>query len=194
MEPARSELLSELFTHGRAHDAELADRHQRLRNVEPETAALMAVLVRALAARRLLELGTSNGYSTIWLGDAAESHGGRVLSVDLDPGRAEQARENIARAGLGDVVELRLQDAGEALAGLPDEGADFIFMDAERTEYVSYWEHLLRVLARPGLLVVDNAISHAEEMAAFRALAEGDERASVALVSVGAGVLVISRA
>jgi predicted O-methyltransferase YrrM len=152
----------------------------------------MAVLARALRAQRILELGTSNGYSTIWLGDAAEGQGGRVVSVDVEEGRHAQARENIARAGLEEVVELRLQDASETLAALPDGGADFIFLDAERPAYVSYWQDLVRVLASPGLLLVDNATSHAKEMRAFRALAEADERAAVSLLGVGAGVLAVA--
>ena len=193
MDEARRALLAELEIHGREHDAERADRLQRLRNVEPDTAAMIAVLARALRAKRLLELGTSNGYSTIWLGDAAEACGGRLVSVDVDEGRHAQARANVARAGLTPVVELRLQDAGETLAAMPGSGADLVFLDAERPAYVSYWEDLVRVLASPGLLIVDNAISHAEEMEPFRALAEADARVTVSPVAVGAGVLLIAR-
>ncbi len=193
MDPARRALLAELEEHGRAHDAAHEDRRERLRNVEHDTAAMMALLVRALRARRILELGTSNAYSTIWLGDAAVGQDGRVLSVDVDEGRHAQACANVARAGLEATVELRLEDAAETLAGVPDSGADFVFLDAERPAYVGYWEDLVRVLASPGLLLVDNAISHAEEMAAFHALAEDDERVALALLGVGAGVLAITR-
>jgi predicted O-methyltransferase YrrM len=194
MDTDRRALLEELESHGQAHDAAREDRRERLRNVEPDTAAMMAVLVRALRAGRLLELGTSNGYSTIWLGDAAEAHGGRLLSVDVDEGRHAQARENVDRAGLQRTVELRLEDAAETLAALPDGACDFVFLDAERPAYASYWPELVRVLASPGLLLVDNAISHAEEMSAFRTLAEDDSRTVLALITVGAGVLAIARA
>jgi predicted O-methyltransferase YrrM len=192
MRADREALLRALESHGREHDAAIADRTLRLRNVESETAAMMAVLVRALGARRLLELGTSNGYSTIWLGDAAEEVGGRLLSVDLDAGRGGEAAENIARAGLGETVELRIEDAAETLAGLAAGTADFVFLDAERPAYTDYWPDLVRVLARPGLLLVDNAISHAEELAGFRELVEDDERVAASLVPVGAGVLEIA--
>jgi predicted O-methyltransferase YrrM len=192
MEKARRALLDELAAFGREHDAARADRRERLRNVEPETAAMLAVLVRACGARRLLEIGTSNGYSTIWLGDAAEELGGTLLSVDLDTGRAAQAVENVARAGLQGNVELRIQDAAVTLAGLPGGSVDFVFLDAERPAYVDYWQDLVRVLARPGLLAVDNAVSHAGEIAAFRELAESDARVAVALVPVGAGLLLIA--
>jgi predicted O-methyltransferase YrrM len=194
MDRARLALLAELEAHGRDHDAAREDRRERLRNVEPETAAMMAVLVRALRARRLLELGTSNGYSTIWLADAAQGNGGHLLSVDVDEGRQTQARENLARAGLEATAELRIEDAAQTLAALPGDACDFIFLDAERPSYVSYWEDLVRVLAAPGMLIVDNAVSHAEEMSAFRALAEADGRVEVALIAVGAGVLAIAPA
>jgi len=194
MDPARTALLAELEAHGREHDAAREDRRERLRNVEPETAAMMAVLVRALRARRVLELGTSNGYSTVWLADAAEAHGGRVLSVDIDEGRQASARENLARAGLDGVVELRVEDAAATLAALPAAGAELVFLDAERPAYAGYWEDLVRVLASPGILLVDNATSHGEEMAPLRALAEGDDRVTVALIPVGAGVLAIAAA
>src|SRR6478735_827656 len=73
MDSTRQTFLDELYAHGRAHDEQREDRLQRLRNVEPETAELLGVLVRAMRATRVLEIGTSNGYSTIWLGDAAEA-------------------------------------------------------------------------------------------------------------------------
>src|SRR5436305_1006113 len=146
MNSERLALLTQLEADGREHDAMREDRRERLRNVEPETAVAMSVLVHALRAGRLLELGTSNGYSTIWLGDAAESYGGRVLSVDVDEDRHAQARENISRAELDATVELRLEDASTTLAALPDRGCDFVFLDAERPAYLGYWHDLVRVL------------------------------------------------
>jgi predicted O-methyltransferase YrrM len=193
MQPTRTELVAELAAQGRAHDAALEDRLQRLRNVEPETAAMLGVLVRGCGAQSLLEIGTSNGYSTIWLADAAEANGGRLLSVDIDRERSAQAKANLDRAGLEDVVELRVEDAARTLAELPDASIDFAFLDAERPAYCGYWEDLLRVLSAPALLTVDNATSHAHELSEFLATVKADERVSCALVPVGAGVLLIAR-
>jgi predicted O-methyltransferase YrrM len=95
------------------------DRLDRLRNLEPDTAKLMAVLVRATRPARMLELGTSNGYSTIWLADAARAVGAELVSVELDPARSEQARRNLESAGVADNAELRVADAGELRAGSP---------------------------------------------------------------------------
>ena len=191
MNPTRQAFLDELYAHGRAHDESLPERVQRLRNVEPETAELLGVLVRALGARRVLEIGTSNGYSTIWLGDAAEAVGGTVLSLEIEAERTAQAVENLTEAGVADFVELRTQDAAEALRSFADDAFDLIFLDAERTEYTSYWPDLIRALRASGLLVVDNTLSHAKELVEFSELVYGDERVTSTLVTVGAGVLLI---
>jgi predicted O-methyltransferase YrrM len=188
-----TELLDELYARGRDHDARQTDRLDRLRNVEPDTARLLALLIRALAPKRLLELGTSNGYSTIWLADAAHAVGGSLTSVEIDSERTEQARENLRRAGLEAVVDLRVEDAGGALAGSADGEWDFIFLDAERPAYTGYWPDLVRVLAPRGLLAVDNVISHADELSEFRDLVTRDERVADALAPTGAGALLVVR-
>ena len=194
MNAARRALAAELYASGRAHDAAQADRLARWRNVEPETAELLAVLVRAMGARRVLEIGTSNGYSTLWLADAVEAVGGRVVSLEIDPARSALAAEHLGRAGLRGMVELLSEDAGAALATFGDGAWDLVFLDAERPAYVGYWPDLVRVLAQPGLLVVDNAISHAAEVADLRALVKADERVVASLVPIGAGALVVARA
>jgi predicted O-methyltransferase YrrM len=191
MDRQLTELLDDLYTRGREHDAGQADRLDRLRNVEPDTARLLALLIRALAPRRLLELGTSNGYSTIWLADAARAVGGSLTSVEIDPSRSAQARENLARAGLEDIVDLRVDDAGSVLSASADAAWDFIFLDAERPAYTAYWPDLARVLSARGVLAVDNVISHANELVEFRQLVARDDRVSEALVPTGAGALLV---
>ena len=130
------------------------NRLDRLRNVEPDTAELLGVLVRATRSRRILEIGTSNGHSTLWLADAAESTGGRVQTLDIDPRRTELALANLHRAGLDGLVECRTIGAAQALAEYPDDAWDLVFLDAERPEYAGYWPNLRRVLA-PGGSVAD---------------------------------------
>jgi predicted O-methyltransferase YrrM len=189
MDAERPTFLDELYASSRAHDEALGDRLQRFRNVEPETAELLGVLVRSMAATRVLEVGTSNGYSTIWLADAAEAVGGRVLSLEVEPERTALARANLEQAGVNDCVELRTADAGEVLAELGDGSYDLVFLDAERPAYVGYWPDLVRVLRQNGLLVVDNTLSHANQLVRFSELVYGDERVTSTLVTVGAGVL-----
>jgi len=184
-------LLDELHEHGVAHDADRPDRLQRLRNLEPDSARLLALLVRAAGVRALLELGTSNGYSTVWLADALRTTGGRLTTVDIDGGRSADAALNLERAGLRDVVELRVQDAAEALRESRDGEWDMIFLDAERPAYPGYWPELRRALRPGGLLAVDNVLSHADQVAEFRALVAAAAGVSEALAPTGAGVLLV---
>jgi predicted O-methyltransferase YrrM len=194
MNDDRRALLEDLYAESRAHDATQSDRLARFRNVEPPTAELLAVLVRSAHARRVLEIGTSNGYSTIWLADAAEATGGRLLSLEIDPARTALAHDNVKRAGLGSVADLRTGDAGEALRSFADAEWDLIFLDSERDAYVAYWPDLARILAPGGLLVVDNVISHAHELVEFDGLVRGDPGFVVAQVPVGAGALLAVKA
>jgi len=188
MNERRRRLAADLYAVSREHDRGQADRLARFRNVEPDTAALLGVLIRATGARRILELGTSNGYSTIWLADAAEATGGRVVSVDLDPARSDLAQANLAKAGLTERVELRSEDAALTLAGSGDAAWDFVFLDAERSAYAAYVRDLVRILTQGGLLAVDNVRSHAHELVEFTALIDAEARLTQTVVPVGAGL------
>jgi len=187
------ELLEELRRHGVEHDAAKPDRLDRLRNLEPDTAGLLAVLIRATGARRVLEIGTSNGYSTVWLADAVSATGGRLTSVEIEADRSAQADGNLTRAGLRDQVDLRVQDAAETLRQSTSGQWDMIFLDAERPAYPDYWPDLRRVLRPGGLLVVDNVISHADQVSDFRALVSETPGFTEAVVPTGAGALLIVR-
>jgi predicted O-methyltransferase YrrM len=189
MDDAVAAIVRELQRFGAAHDASKSDRLERLRNVEPDTAQVLAVLVRATRARRVLEIGTSNGYSTLWLADAVASTGGRVLSVDVDAERTEMASENLERAGLRELVELRVQDAALTLREAADQSIDMVFLDAERPAYAGYWPQLLRVLVPGGLLCVDNVRSHEPEVSELRSLVRAEPGVQEAVVPTGAGLL-----
>jgi predicted O-methyltransferase YrrM len=179
-------LLADLYADGSAHDAAQPDRLRRRRNLEPDTAALLAMVLRVATARRVVEIGTSNGYSTIWLADAARDVDGRVVSVDTL--EWPDVRTNLDRAGVADVVDLETADGGAYLGGLPDHGVDLLFLDAERVEYPGWWPHPVRVLRPGGVLAVDNVLSHPDEVAEFLALLARDGRCSVTTVDVGKGL------
>ncbi len=193
MDPARRSLAQEILVASREHDGRQSDRLARFRNVEPETAELLGLLIRATRPRRILELGGSNGYSTIWLGDAAEASGGSVTSIEVAAERTALARANLARAGLT-AVEVRTQDAAQTLADSADGSWDFIFLDAERPDYASYWPDLLRVL-RPsgGLLAIDNVLSHPDEVVALGVLVDSEPSVASTIVAVGAGLRLVVR-
>jgi predicted O-methyltransferase YrrM len=128
--------------------------------VSPPQARLLHLLARAVGARTVLEFGTLGGYSTIWLGRGLPADG-RLITLESDPRYAEVARENIERAGMGDVVELRVGPALETLPLLDAEGAgpfDFTFIDADKANTPDYFAWALDH-SRPGAFVVaDNVV------------------------------------
>ena len=128
--------------------------------VSPNLGKFLALLVQISGARRVLEIGTLGGYSTIWLARALPA-GGHLLSLELLESHAEVARRNLAVAGLSDVVEVRVGPASETLAALDAENTehfDFIFIDADKEGYPQYLRGAL-ALARPGTVIVaDNIV------------------------------------
>ena len=129
-------------------------------NVSPAQGKLLHMLARVQRASKILELGTLGGYSTIWLARALPPEG-RLISLEIDPKRAEIARANIARAELANAVEIRVGAATDSLQKLLDEGRgpfDLIFIDADKPGYAEYLQWCLK-LSRPGTLILaDNVV------------------------------------
>ena len=185
--PSLDALKVELERFGEANDAATSERSRRMLNITRDTGEFLAVLVRATAARRVLEIGTSNGYSTLWLADAARGIGGSVTTVELAEYKLGLASSNFARSGLSPYITLVHDDAGRVLQRSDQDAFDLVFLDSERREYVGWWPQLRRVLREGGLLVVDNATSHVDEMAAFVALVTADPQFETCLIPVGNG-------
>jgi predicted O-methyltransferase YrrM len=129
-------------------------------DVSPPQGKLLHLLARALRAERILEIGTLGGFSTIWLAHAL-APGGKIVTIEFDSRHAEVARENIAREGVADRVDLRVGAALDILPKLEAEAAgpfDFSFIDADKANNAAYFSWALQ-LSRPGsLIVVDNVI------------------------------------
>ncbi|MBW3551220.1 MAG: class I SAM-dependent methyltransferase [Proteobacteria bacterium] len=129
-------------------------------NVAPNQGKLLALLVQMCSARTVLEIGTLGGYSAIWMAGVLPADG-RLVTLEADPTYAEVARDNVARAGLGDVVDVRV---GPALATLPQlvaEGAgpfDVVFIDADKAANADYFSWALRLTRRGSVIVVDNVV------------------------------------
>jgi predicted O-methyltransferase YrrM len=179
-------ILTELATFGKTHDSDVGNHGSRMLNITPDTGEFLAVLVKVMQARRILEIGTSNGYSTLWLADATGSDG-LVTTVERSQAKLALARANFARADLSNRIEQREGDAGDILRELDDGAYDLLFLDSLRTAYVAWWPDLKRVLRPGGLLVVDNATSHAAEMADFTEAVRKDGTFTTSLVPVGKG-------
>jgi predicted O-methyltransferase YrrM len=129
-------------------------------NVSPSQGKLLWMLARVQGARSVLEIGTLGGYSTIWLARALPE-GGRLVSLESEPMHAEVARNNIARAGLANLVEVRVGRAQETLPQLVAEGRgpfDLIFIDADKVSYAEYFAWALKLSRRGSLIIADNIV------------------------------------
>ena len=129
-------------------------------SVSPNQGKLLYLLARAQGARSILEIGTLGGYSTIWLARALPE-GGQLVTLEFEPRHAEVARSNIARAGLADVVDIRLGPALETLPRLVADGLgpfDFVFIDADKENTADYFAWSLKLTRRGSMIIVDNVV------------------------------------
>lgn len=131
---------------------------QRIRSVTPPTGAFLYATVLALRPAWIFEMGSSVGYSTIWLALAARAYGGRVIGSELLPERAEEANRHLREAGLDAVAEVRPGDAAE-IAGTLD-GLGLVFIDAEKDDYTRLFQAVIDRILPGGLILTDNVISH----------------------------------
>jgi caffeoyl-CoA O-methyltransferase len=153
-----------------AEDAEEREqgvaRELRSRQVARTTGQFLFALVAPETDCEVLEIGGSRGYSTIWLAAGVRYLGGRVLSLESDPAKAEAWRRNIEEAGVDDTAELIEGDAFGTLAAI-DDVFDVVFIDAEKEQYEALFD-LARPKVEPGaLLVADNVLSHEETLGAY---------------------------
>ena len=190
---ALEQLKRELERFGEQNDGAQHSRGSKMLNITRDTGELLAVLVQTRGADAVLEMGTSNGYSTLWLAEAVRRLDGRVTTIELDEGKRVMAAANFQRAGLGPWINQLAGEAGALLAELPTEGYQLIFLDSDRQHYRAWWPQIRRLLAPRGLLVVDNAISHREEMNDWMAEVAQDPAFLTALVPVGKGEFLVVR-
>jgi predicted O-methyltransferase YrrM len=190
MDDSLRSLLRELEIFGRQNDARETERPRRLLNITPDTGEFLAILVLATRAKRVLEIGTSNGYSTLWLADAVRALSGSVVTVDVNPIKVEMARKNFERAALMPWIRQEQMDAGDFLHQLKAEQFDLLFLDSTRWNYVGWWPSIQNAIAPGGLLVVDNATSHPEEMTEFVELVRATRGWRSVVVPIGKGEFV----
>jgi caffeoyl-CoA O-methyltransferase len=190
LEPAPDPVLAAMQEHG---------ERDRIPIVQPPTGALLELLAAATGAQRAVEVGTAIGVSTLHLARG----GAHVTSFEIDPERHEQARDYLTRAGLGERVDLRLQDATTGLAEL-EPGFDLAFIDGPKGLYGGHLEQVVELLRPGGLLLVDNVLmsgsvatqepeaqwstEHIEGMRAFNARLAERPQLRTTLLPVGDGV------
>jgi caffeoyl-CoA O-methyltransferase len=178
-------VLERLYAEDAAQRAASLPSSQRTRNVERETGRWLALLVHATNARQLLEIGSSNGVSTIWLAAAAQRHGGRVTGTEILPERAEEANRNLAAAGLDAVARVVAGDARATVASLPGP-FDLVFIDAEKDDYVDHFEVVADRVRSGGLILADNVISH--DLSAYQAMLRRRSDVETVTIPIDRGV------
>jgi caffeoyl-CoA O-methyltransferase len=164
---------------------------ERLRQIPPETGRFLAILCAQAPAGRVVEIGTSAGYSTLWLALACRATRRGLTTYEVLPAKAALARETFAAAEVNDVVDLV---EGDFLAHLDDLGeVAFCFLDAEKDLYDAAYAALVPHLVPGGLLVADNVISHAHALQPLVDAAEADPRVDAVVVPIGKGELLCRR-
>jgi len=159
---------------------------ERMRNITPDVGLFLNILVKATKATSILEIGTSNGYSTIWLGLATQENNGQLVTLEVDPRKVKLAKENIERAGLVKTVKLIEGDAKETLRILEKE-FDFVFLDAEKEDYLEFFHLIFPKLKIGGVIVADNVISHAEDLKEYVDYVRANPNTQSVLVPFGRG-------
>ncbi len=184
--------MAELETQEEADRRSGVPQAERLRAIAPEVGRFLVTLALAAGSRTIVEVGTSAGYSTLWLASAAAKTSGRVTTFETDPAKVARARRTFESAGLASLIDLRQADGGAGLSEFAGT-ADLVFIDAEKDDYPRLFELALPALRRGGLLVADNLISHASQLETFRLKALADERLSAVVVPLGGGELVATK-
>ncbi|MBI4604083.1 MAG: O-methyltransferase [Planctomycetes bacterium] len=142
------------------------NHRQGMMNVSPSDGAFLRILAASTKARRVLEIGASNGYSGIWIASGLRENGGKLTTLEVDAKRASLARENFRRAGVDDTIELIEADALKKVPEL--EGPfDMVFIDAWKQDYVRYLEMVYPKVPPGGIIAAHNVVSHANDMKDF---------------------------
>jgi predicted O-methyltransferase YrrM len=191
MNEALSSLLAEIEAFGQINDEQVTDHAAKMLNITRDTGQFLAALVRLQRPTRILEVGTSNGYSTVWLADAARVCRCLIETIEHDSAKLAMARDLFCRAGLSDVITQIAGEAPAVLARTADETYEFIFLDAKRTEYAAMWPDLCRILQPGGVIICDNATSHPHEFVEFNDVVARTPGFSTVLVPIGKGELMI---
>lgn len=180
-------VLKEVYEAGQRNDENTQERSKKMLNLEPETAHFLYLLVRSGLRKRILEIGTSNGYSTIWLAWATVENGGRVISIDANEQKHVLADGNLRKAGLREVVDLMTGDASAIVAQLPGP-FDCVFFDADRISAPQQLSLLLPKLTAGALVLADNVHSHPQEIVGYLAAIEGVPQFDSMVVPIGKGL------
>ncbi|ELO1814190.1 O-methyltransferase [Vibrio fluvialis] len=189
LSPEMQTLLNALEQQGINNDAQQQDRNFKYLNITRDTGEFLYWLVKSCQVERILELGTSNGYSTLWFA-AALPEGGKIFTIERSEHKVAEAMANFKRVGVEHSIDILVGDVLEQIYHAPQE-IDLVFMDTQRSVYPQLIEPVLARLKPGGVIVVDNAISHANEIQTFVDYFEQRDEFTTSLLTVGKGEYLI---
>lgn len=162
-------------------------------NISPETGAFLNALIREKKYRRVLEIGTSNGYSGIWMAEALSHVGGHLYTMESEKKtRYPLAQKNFRESGLQNYITSILGHAPEDLPLTP-KTFDMVFLDATKYEHPSYFSALKNRIKKNGIIITDNAISHNQELLPYKKLVSTEKNWENYLLNIGSGLLISVR-
>ena len=185
MDSRAAAVLDELYADDAAQRAANLPSAQRTRNIDLETGRWLNLLVRATGARAMLEIGSSNGVSTIWLAAAARANDGRVTGTEILPERAASANRNLAAAGFEGVAAV-IAGPARATAATLSGPFDLVFIDAEKDDYIAHFQAVIDRVAAGGLILADNVVSH--DLSAYQAMLRGRDDVETVTIPIGRGI------
>ena len=174
--------------------AELEKTQREFWNIPRETGILLNTFIKMMGAKSVLEIGTSNGYSGIWLAKALKHTGGKLTTIEFYEKRQSVAIENFKKCGVADIIRPIQGSACTILEYLKeDEMFDFVFIDANKREYVKYFELIKPHLTPRAVITADNITSHAEKVQTFIDAIDEDEEFQYEILNLQGGLLVAYR-
>jgi caffeoyl-CoA O-methyltransferase len=181
--PSRQEVLNHLQA--------MHAQQNEMMNVDPAEGEYLSNLVIKVNAKRALEIGTSNGYSGIWLALGLKHTGGKLITLDIDEGRRNLALKNFKATGMDDVVDSRLTDALKEIPKLQGP-FDFVFIDAWKPDYIKYLHLVLPLVRSGGVITAHNVHSHPQQMKDFLDEIKTSPQLKTEFVSAGPSGLSVS--
>ena len=174
--------------------AELEKTQKEFWNIPRKTGVLINMFIKMMNIKSALEIGTSNGYSGIWIGKALKETGGKLTTIEYYDKRQSIAIENFKKCGINDIIKPIQGSACDVIETFTsDEKFDFVFIDANKREYVKYFELIKPHLTSKALIIADNITSHAEKVQTFIDAIDADDEFQYEIVEVPGGILIAYR-
>jgi len=170
---------------------ELEKTQKQFWNIARETANFLSILIKTAKTKNMLEIGTSNGYSGIWFGLALKETQGHLTTIEFWDKRQNVAIENFKKTGVNDIITPKLGSAFPIMQKMYEDGEkfDFIFIDANKKEYIEYFELADKMLVDGGIIAADNVLSHEEKVKPFVEKISNNPHYQVQILDLPAGLL-----